>query len=97
MKNLPTCQEIMIIRQKTDQITCIIKSIKKSMTDLSRQTNLSIPQQINLTGKLEEEDGATMFLLLKSTKNYSKFFFRKFSLQQNNINNRTPKNIKFIK
>ena len=27
--------------------------------DLSRQTNTSIPQQINLTGKLEEDDGAT--------------------------------------
>ena len=27
--------------------------------DLSRQTNTSIPQQINLIGKLEEDDGAT--------------------------------------
>ena len=27
--------------------------------DLSRQTNTSIPQQINLTRKLEEDDGAT--------------------------------------
>ena len=29
--------------------------------DLSRQTNTSIPQQINFVGKLEEDDGATMF------------------------------------
>ena len=28
--------------------------------DLSRQTNTSIPQQINFTGKLEEGDGVTM-------------------------------------
>ena len=30
--------------------------------DLSRQTNTNIPQQINFTGKLEEDDGVTMFL-----------------------------------
>ena len=28
--------------------------------DLSRQTNTNIPQQINFTGKLEEDDDATM-------------------------------------
>ena len=28
--------------------------------DLSRQTNTSIPQQINFTGKVEEDDSATM-------------------------------------
>ena len=45
--------------------------------DLSRQINTSTPQQINFIGKLEEDNGATMcFLLLKSIKNYSKFFFR---------------------
>ena len=33
--------------------------------DLSRQTNTSIPQQINFTGKLEEDDGATMFFVSK--------------------------------
>ena len=37
--------------------------------DLSRQTNKSIPQQINFVGKLEEDNGATMFLSLKSSKN----------------------------
>ena len=38
--------------------------------DLSRQTNTSIPQQINFIGKLEEDDGATMFSFrLKSRKN----------------------------
>ena len=38
--------------------------------DLSRQTNTSIPQQINFAGKLVEDDGAA----LKSSKNYSKLF-----------------------
>ena len=36
--------------------------------DLPRQTNTSIPQKINFTGKLEEDDSATLFLLLKSGK-----------------------------
>ena len=36
--------------------------------DLPRQTNTSIPQQINFTGKLEEDDSATLFLLLESGK-----------------------------
>ena len=31
--------------------------------DLSRETNISIPQQINFVGKLEEDDGATMFFI----------------------------------
>ena len=36
--------------------------------DLSRQTNVTIPNQTNFTGKLEEENGATCFSLLKSSK-----------------------------
>ena len=36
--------------------------------DFPRQTNTSIPQQINFTGKLEEDDSATLFLSLKSGK-----------------------------
>ena len=30
---------------------------------LSRKTNTSIPQQINSTGKLEKDDGATVFFI----------------------------------
>ena len=29
--------------------------------DLSRKTNTNIPQQVNFTGKLEEDNGAAMF------------------------------------
>ena len=36
--------------------------------DLSRQTNTTIPQKINFTGKLEEDDGGIMFLALKGSK-----------------------------
>ena len=46
MKNLLKCQGMMT---------------KLIGIDLSRQTNTSIPQQINFVGKLEEDDGATMF------------------------------------
>ena len=41
---------------------------KHTNIDLSRQTNTSIPQEINFTRKLKEDDSATMFLLLKSRK-----------------------------
>ena len=33
--------------------------------DLSRQTNTSIPQQINFAGKIEEDDCATILLIAK--------------------------------
>ena len=48
MKNLLKCQGMMT---------------KLIGIDLSRQTNTSIPQQINFVGKLEEDDGATMFFI----------------------------------
>ena len=31
--------------------------------DLSRQVNTNIPQQLNFTGKLEEDDDTTMFFI----------------------------------
>ena len=34
--------------------------------DLSRQTNTSSPRQINFTGKLEENVGATMFFIAEN-------------------------------
>ena len=54
-----------------------IKYDKLIGTDLSRQTNTSIPQHINFTGKLEEDDDATIFFIAgKQQKNNSKIFFR---------------------
>ena len=34
---------------------------KLIVIDLSRKTNTNIPQQVNFTGKLEEDNGAAMF------------------------------------
>ena len=39
------------------------KYYKINGIDLSRQTSTNIPQQINFLGKLEEDDGATMFCI----------------------------------
>ena len=51
------------------------KYYKINGTDLLRQTNTNIPQQINFLGKLEEDDGATMFCISekqqKSILNFS--------------------------
>ena len=39
---------------------------KLTGTDLSRQTNASIPQQINVTGKLEEDDSAAIIFIAEN-------------------------------
>ena len=51
MKNLSKCQEMMTIQQEIYQIFHIIKIIIKLLTQIYQQTNTSIPQQINFTGK----------------------------------------------
>ena len=43
--------------------------------DLSRLTNTTISRQINLIGKLEKDNGETMFLSLKNSKILLQFFF----------------------
>ena len=44
------------------------KYYKRIEINLSRQTYANIPQKINFVGKLEENDSATMFLMLKISK-----------------------------
>ena len=45
--------------------------------DLSKQKHTKISQQINFTGKLEDDDSATIFFVSeKQQKKYSKLFFR---------------------
>ena len=63
MKSLLKYQEIMFIQLETYQIIRVIKIIINSL-----QANMAISQQINLKGKLEDENGGTMFLLLKPSK-----------------------------
>ena len=45
-------------------------------TDLSKQTKLKDPQQINFIGKLEKDRGATMFLSLKNSKKLLLIFYK---------------------
>ena len=50
------------------------KYYKRIDIDLSRQTNLRIPQQISFVGKLEEDDNATMlFIAWKQQKTIPNF------------------------
>ena len=63
IKSLLKYQEIMFIQLETYQIIRVIKIIINSL-----QANTAISQQINLKGKLEDENGGTMFLLLKPCK-----------------------------
>ena len=44
--------------------------------NLSEQKNTTLSQQINFTGKLEEDDGATIFFIDKKQQKKLKFFFR---------------------
>ena len=44
-----------------------------SGVDLSRQTNTSIPQQINFVGKLEDDDATMFFIAEKQPKTILKF------------------------
>ena len=43
--------------------------------DLSRQANTNIPQQINFKGKLEEDNGITMFLIAEKQQKQFKIVF----------------------
>ena len=66
MKSLSKCQEMMIIQ--TGNFLDYLhhrKYYKLIGIDSSRQKNTSIPPKINFTGKLEEDDGATMFFIGK--------------------------------
>ena len=55
---------------------CHLKYYELICTDLSKQTNTIIPQQINFTEKLESDDGTTKFFIAKMPeKNNLKLFF----------------------
>ena len=46
---------------------------KRIGMDLSRWTNITIPQQINLTGKLEDDDATKFFIREKQQKTILNF------------------------
>ena len=64
--------------------------------DLSRQTNTSIPQQINFRGKSEEYDGATMLFVSEKQKKTILIFSLDSLVVTEYCNIITSKNIKFF-
>ena len=62
MKNLSTCQEIMIIKQEIYYIICVIKMI------INIALNTSILQQINFVRELTADVSATMFVIAGKQK-----------------------------
>ena len=64
MKNLSKYQERMTILHEINIYFLYHQNYYKLLDiDLSRQTNTTIPQQINVLGKLEEDDGVTVFFI----------------------------------
>ena len=65
MGKLSKCEGIMIIYTtgNLEDFSYCQNYYKLIGIGLSRQANTSIPLQINCTGKLEEDDGATMFFI----------------------------------
>ena len=65
MGKLSKCERIMIIYTtgNLQDFSYCQNYYKLIGIGLSRQANTSIPLQINFTGKLEEDDGATMFFI----------------------------------
>ena len=48
---------------------------KRIVIDLSRQTNTSIPQQINFTEKSKGDNGKTLFFIVEKQQKTTLFFF----------------------
>ena len=86
----------MITQQEIYQIICIIKNYKVIGIDLSRQTNTSIPQQINFVGKVEEDHGATMFFVSEKQQKTIPNFSLDSLVVTEQESKRTSKSIKFI-
>ena len=60
------CQETLIIKLETFQITRIINIIINSLAQIYQgKENMTIPQQIIFTGKLEEHNSATIFFIVE--------------------------------
>ena len=55
------------------------KTYKLITIDLSKQTKLKDPQQINFIGKLEKDDGATMFFIIEKSEETT------FNFSQNSV------------
>ena len=66
MKNLLNYQEMMTMQEKIYRL--FVSSKPKLIGSDLRQTNTSIPQQINFWGKLKDDHSAAIFLIAEKTK-----------------------------
>ena len=72
------------------------ENYKLIAVDLSKQTKLKDPQQVNFIGKLENQDlGATMFFIIEKSEETTFNFTTKFC--HSHINNGNTKDCKFAK
>ena len=68
----PVIYQILLITKKNYQLTAI---------DLSKETIIKDPQQINFNGKIEEQDnGVTMFFIIERSEETT------FEFLQNSVN-----------
>ena len=74
------------------------KNYKLIATDLSNQTKLKDPLQINFIGKLENQDHeATMFFIMEKSEETTFSFFTKFFLRcKHNIRMETQKVVNLL-
>ena len=75
--------------------TYLKKNYELIAIDLSKQTKLKDPQQINVIGKLSRNTGATMFFISEKSEETTFNFSQNFCC--NYINNGNTKKYKFIK
>ena len=67
-----TCEKIIEMSNNNDYTTGNLLDFKESYKliaiDLSKKTKLKDPQQINFIGKLDKDNGATMFFIINQKK-----------------------------
>ena len=57
---------------------CFKENYKLIAVDLSKQTKLSDPQQINFIGKFDEANGVTMFFIIEKSEETTFIFSQNF-------------------
>ena len=67
-----TCEKIIEMSNNNDYTTGNLLDFKESYKliaiDLSKKTKLKDPQQINFIGKLDKDNGATMFFIIEKSE-----------------------------
>ena len=99
IKNEEVCKKIIEMSNNNDYTTGKLldfayfkENYKLIPIDLSKQTKLKDPQQINFIGKLDKDNGATMFFIIEKSEETT------FNFLQNSatiINNGNTKDCKF--